>query len=151
MIQIAVLVAALVCQSTPAKDPPIDWSAPNSETPAPKPLAATPASPSADVGVLGFPRKPPQTGGDFLRSQAQTQGAAPPPPASPSVADLFRERNAREAAAKAAEAGQANAVPDGTYHCRRTENGLTCGTDEEGMKRSEEAAKAQLDRLLAPN
>jgi hypothetical protein len=70
------------------------------------------------------------------------------------VADLFRERNAREAAAKADVAPPA-AVPDGVYRCRRTETGLVCGTGEDAMKRAEEDAKAALKRLesqsTAPN
>lgn len=77
---------------------------------------------------------------------------APPPPATPSVADLFRERNAREAAERAAraEAERPRAVPEGTYHCRRTETGLVCGNNEAAMQRTEAEAKAQLERMLNP-
>lgn len=149
MIQIAILMAALACQPAPAKDPPIDWTVPNSETPARKPAVVMPASPSADVGVLGFPKTSPQTGDDFLRSQAET---SPPPPApSPSVADLFRERNAREAAARAATEREQSPPPDGQYGCRRTATMISCGTTEAARRRAEEAAKAQLDQLMAPN
>lgn len=83
---------------------------------------------------------------------APSPQAAPPPPATPSVADLFRERNAREAAERAAkaEAERPRAVPDGTYHCRRTETGLVCGNDEEAMRRTEAEARAQLERMLNP-
>lgn len=103
----------------------------------------------------------PPTGGDFLRSQAwpssaptASPAAAPPATApatvpTPSVADLFRERNARESAAKAAAASAAPA--DGEYRCRRTATSVTCGTDEETMRRTEEEAKAQLDRVLSPH
>lgn len=112
------------------------------------------------------PPPAPQSGGAFLRSQASPSTApkvsasaapasgpsatAPAPPPTPSVADLFRERNAREAAAKAA-AGPSAAPADGEYHCRRTATSVTCGTDEETMRRTEEEAKAQLDRVLSPN
>ena len=112
------------------------------------------------------PTPAPQTGGDFLRSQAWPSSApkvsptaaptpgpaatAPAPVPTPSVADLFRERNAREAAAKAA--AESSATPaDGEYRCRRTATSVTCGTDEETMRRTEEEAKAQLDRVLSPH
>lgn len=142
MIGLAVLVATLVCQ-TPAPLPP-----------------APPRAPG--TGILGFKTPaptngspPPLTGGDYLRSQAQKDAptTAPAAPATPSVADLFRERNAREAAAKAAEAGATSSatVPDGTYRCRRSDNGLVCGTSEGAMRRTEAANKAMLDRLTAPN
>ncbi len=90
--------------------------------------------------VAAPPMPPPQT---------------PPTPAAaatPSVADLFRERNAREAAERAAkaEAERPRAVPDGTYHCRRTDTGLVCGNNEEAMQRTEAEAKAQLERMLNP-
>lgn len=147
MIQIALLVAALACQSPPPKDPVIGWSPPNSETPAP-------AAPNAQAakGDLGFVVKPdtaplvPRTGGDFLRSQATPAPATP----QPSVADLFRERNAREAAVKAAE-DQSAAVADGQYHCRRAENGMTCGNDEEAMRKLEAETEERLRRLETPN
>ena len=86
----------------------------------------------------------------------QTPQTPPTPPAAapatPSVADLFRERNAREAAERAAkaEAERPRAVPDGTYHCRRTDTGLVCGNNEEAMQRTEAEAKAQLERMLNP-
>lgn len=78
--------------------------------------------------------------------------AAPTPPAAatPTVADLFRERNAREAAAKAAESAP-SAVADGQYHCRRTENGTTCGNDEEAMRRLEAESEERRRRLETPN
>lgn len=110
------------------------------------------------------PPPAPQTGGDVLRSQAwpspapkvspattpDPAAAAPAPDPTPSVADLFRERNAREAAARAA--AESSAAPaDGEYRCRRTATSVTCGTDEETMRRTEDEAKAQLDRLFAPN
>ena len=155
MILVAMLAAALACQQSPPppKDPVIDWSPPNSETPAPM-------IPNAEAakGNLGFVVKPEaapiarQTGADFLRSQAAAAPSATPAPAAPqpSVADLFRERNAREAAERAA-AERSAAVPDGTYRCRRTQTGLTCGTDEEAMRQSEEKAKALLDQMLSPD
>ena len=151
MIGLAVLVATLACQTPPQTPAPapgqrvIVWPSPGETTePVPPPPPRAPGT-----GILGFKipapteESRPLSGGDFLRSQAQT--AAP----TPSVADLFRERNAREAAASAAQAPAT--VPDGTYHCRRTENALVCGTNEDEMRRVEAANKAMLDRLSAPN
>lgn len=144
MISIA-LVAVLACQSVAAP-------------PAPAPA---PASGSLTIRLDALAAKPtpaptaPQSGGDFLRSQRDTPAPAAGAAAQPSVADLFRERNAREAAAKAAAdkaaADEAAAIPDGTYRCRRTENGLVCGNSEEAMRQTEAANKAALDRLMAPN
>ncbi|MFA7262196.1 MAG: hypothetical protein WC068_04160 [Caulobacter sp.] len=94
------------------------------------------------------PPTAPQAGEDLLGSQAPPT-AAPAAP-TPSVADLFRERNAREAAAKAAEGGS-TAVADGQYRCRRTENGVTCGNDEEAMRQLEAASQERLRRLETPN
>ena len=105
---------------------------------------AAPPSPAATP-----PARQPQSGGGLPGSQA----AAPTTAAAtttPSVADLFRERNAREAAARAAAESPA-APADGQYRCRRTATSVTCGTDEETMRRTEEEAKAQLDRLFSPH
>ncbi|MDO9223782.1 MAG: hypothetical protein Q7U20_08745 [Caulobacter sp.] len=141
MIQIAVLVAALACQSPP---PPAAPVVPNAQ---------------AAKGDLGFVVKPDtaplarQSGADFLRSQATppAPGATPAPAApQPSVADLFRERNAREAAAKATESAP-SAVADGQYHCRRTENATTCGNDEEAMRRLEAEIEERRRRLETPS
>ena len=153
MIIAAILATMLVCEPAtqttpaptavaPAKAPLIDWSAPNSEHP--PPVISTPGGAGGDLG-FGQSSPRPQTGGDFLRGQAQAPAG---PAAEPSVADLFRERNAREAAAKAA-AESAAAPEDGTFHCRRTETGLTCGNNEEAMKQTEAANKALMDQLLA--
>ena len=144
MIKVLAVAAALACQQAPA------------------PVAAPPAS-------------PPPLGADLIKPRA-APGAPPPPvirmapgidwskepapkaPAAtaetPSVADLFRERNAREAAARAAPPPSAP-VPDGVYRCRRIETGMVCGTSEDAIKRAEEEAKAALKRIesqsSAPN
>jgi len=144
MIVVLAVAAAFACQQTPT----------------PAPIAAPQAAPAS-------PAAPPVLGADLIRPRA-APGAPPPPiirmapgidwskeparkspPATaeaPSVADLFRERNAREAATKA-DAAPPAAVPDGVYRCRRTETGMVCGTGEDAMKRAEEASKAALKRL----
>ena len=146
MLSIA-LVAVLACQSVAA--PPAPAPGPGPLTIRLDALTARPAPATTP------PPTAPQSGGDFLRSQAAAPRPAQAPVTEPSVADLFRERNAREAAAKAAAnkaaADQAAAVPDGTYRCRRTDSGLVCGNNEEAMRQTEAANKAALDRLMAPN
>lgn len=146
MLSIA-LVAVLACQSVAA--PPAPAPGPGPLTIRLDALTARPAPATTPAPTA------PQSGGDFLRSQAAAPRPAQAPVTEPSVADLFRERNAREAAAKAAAnkaaADQAAAVPDGTYRCRRTDSGLVCGNNEEAMRQTEAANKAALDRLMAPN
>ena len=94
---------------------------------------------------------PPPRGSLAAALQApRTPAPATTPPESPkSIADLFKERAEREAAAKAAEASPP--PPSDGYHCRRTATSRTCGTDEEAMRRNEERAKAALDRILKPD
>lgn len=98
-----------------------------------------PPPPGSLAAALQAPRTPTET----------ATPATPEPPKS--VADLFRERNAREAAARAAESPPPPPTDDSGYHCRRTATSLTCGTDEEAMRRTEEKAKAALDQILSPD
>lgn len=154
MIQIAILVAALACQTPPPKDPFLDWSAPNSETPAPAPSAA---SPSHDVGILGYPKMPemppiaPRTGEDWRsRGGADLFCGVTFEGEAAKAAECPRPPTDQEAAAKAAESPPPPADDSG-YHCRRTATSLTCGTDEEAMRRIEEKAKALLDQMLSPD
>jgi len=152
MISVLAIAAALACQQTPT----------------PAPIAAPPAA-SASPAVR------PPLGADLVKPRV-APGAPPPPvirmapgidwskepaprtpPATaetPSVADLFREGNARDAAARAARPPAAP-VPDGVYRCRRTETSMVCGTSEDAMKRAEEDSKAALKRIqgqsTAPN
>ena len=149
MITAIALLAVLACQQTPAPGP----TAPQQAAPAARPpLGSDLIKPSGAGGAGPAP---------VIRMGPGTDWSKPPPPKAPtatteqpSVADLFRERNAREAAAKADVAPPA-AVPDGVYRCRRTETGLVCGTGEDAMRRAEEDAKAALKRLesqsTAPN
>ena len=74
------------------------------------------------------------------------------------MADLFRERNAREAAARdastRASADRSDPVPDGVYRCRRSGSGFTCVDNEAAMQeteaRTQEMLQRQLDDAMKP-
>lgn len=140
MIVILAAVVALACEQTSAPAPS-----------APPPLGADLIKPRAAPGAPPPPAIRMAPGVDWSKEPARK---SPPAAAEPSVADLFRERNAREAAARAAPPPPPP-VPDGVYRCRRTETGMVCGTSEDAMKRAEEDSKAALKRIesqsTAPN
>jgi len=142
MIKVLAVAAALACQQTQTPAP----AAP------PPPLGADLIKPRAAPGAPPPPIIRMAPGIDWSKEPAPKAPAATAE--TPSVADLFRERNAREAAARAALPPSAP-VPDGVYRCRRTETGMVCGTSEDAIKRAEEEAKAALKRIesqsSAPN
>jgi len=159
MIPFVALAAALACQAAPAPAAPQTGGDFLRSQPRPDPAAVAPPAAGAGSGFTALPA-PPTGASPLIIRKPEVDWSKTPPAApqadsaapAPSVADLFRERNAREAAARdaaaRASADRSEPVPDGVYRCRRSDTGFTCGDNEAAMQETEARAREMLQRQL---